>query len=246
MGKHGESDLILISPLKMTPQEINKVLTIPDWDTSSPIKTEEAAFIYDFILKNKITRTLETGFAFAKSASHIIAATNSQHIAIDPFQDNYKNLGLQNIEKLGMKTLLDFRADFSHNVLPQLVKENRKFDFIFIDGDHKFDGELIDFYYADLLLDKGGYVLLHDTWMRSTTLLMSFVKSNRKDYKKIKNPLRNFALYQKNEIDQRNGMFFREFYTMKSILKFNLINWLADGKSTAIKSMILRMVDSSF
>ena len=49
-------------------------------------------------------------------------------------------------------TFLDFRRDFSHNVLPQLAQEGRKFEFIFIDGDHKFDGILVDFYYAVVLV----------------------------------------------------------------------------------------------
>ena len=225
----------------MTPADINIRLTIPEWDTSSSIKTEEAAFIYNLISKNKITRTLETGFAFAKSASHIIAATESIHVAIDPFQSKYQNLGLRNIEALGMKDLLDFRPDFSHNVLPALVKEDRKFDFIFIDGDHKFDGVLVDFYFGDLLLEKGGLLLMHDTWMRSTRLVMSFIRTNRKDYHKLKTPLRNLALYQKIGTDDRSGMYFREFYTFRSRLTFLLITWMSSGRTTLLKRIALRV-----
>lgn len=221
--------------MKLTPREINSTITIPEWDTASPVKSEEAAFIYEFILKNSIKRTLETGFAFAKSASHIIAATNSMHIAIDPFQSNYDHLGLKNLKSLGLDALIDFRADFSHNVLPKLHSENRKFEFIFIDGDHKFDGELVDFYYADLLLEEDGYVLLHDTWMRSTALLMKFIKTNRKDYTQIETPLRNFALYQKTGKDNRNGMFFKEFFTTKSLITHYSILWMSSGKQTFVK-----------
>ena len=228
----------------MTPEEINKVLEIPSWDTYSAVKSEEAAFIYDFLKEKKLTKTLEIGFAFAKSASHIIAATNSHHIACDPFQDHYKAMGLRNIEKLGLKDKLEFIPDFSHNVLPAFVKEKRKFDFIFIDGDHKFDGILVDFYYADLLLNANGYVLLHDTWMRSTRLVEKFIKTNRTDYKFVKTSLRNFSLFQKVGTDARNGMFFREFYTPRSLLVHNLIMWMTNGKTSPVKKLLFKIKDA--
>lgn len=225
------------------PLEINEKLEIPESDTASPVKSTEALFIYNFICGNGLSKTLETGFAYAKSASHIIAATGKRHIAMDPFQPNYKNLGLANIEKLGMKELLEFYPDFSHNILPWIYREKGKgvFDFIFIDGDHKFDGELIDFYYADLLLEPNGYILLHDTWMRSTRLLMSFIRTNRKDYKKINTPLRNLALYQKIGRDSRNGMHFREFYTFKSILTHNVILYMTEGKPNLFKKVLFKI-----
>lgn len=223
---------------KMTPEEINSILIIPKEGTSTSIKTVEAEFIYDFIIKNKITNTLEIGFAYAKSASHIIAATRNKHIVIDPFQENYQNLGVKNIESLKLDSYLVLHNDYSHNVLPQLVQEKKSFDFIFIDGDHKFDGEFIDFYYSDMLLEKEGYILMHDTWMRSTQLVLSFIKSNRKDYRYIKTPLRNLALFQKIGEDSRNGMFFKEFYTYKSLLVHSVIVWLSNGKSNLLKRMV--------
>ncbi|REJ81282.1 MAG: class I SAM-dependent methyltransferase [Bacteroidetes bacterium] len=227
----------------MTPEEILKVLEIPEWDTASPVKTEEARFIYDFIREHGLSRTLEVGFAFAKSASHIMAATGRPHIAMDPFQENYKHLGLKNIEKLGLRERLDFHGDFSHNVLPELVRQGKKFDFIFIDGDHKFDGILVDFYYSNLLLENGGYILMHDTWMRSTRLVERFVQTNLENYEYIKTPLRNFSLFRKKGEDKRDGMYFREFYTTKSIFVHKMINWMANGKDSFLKRTAMKVKD---
>jgi predicted O-methyltransferase YrrM len=221
--------------------EINSKLIIPERDKSSAIKPNEAQFIHDFILTQNIKRTLEIGFAYARSASHIIQATKDKHITIDPFQENYHNLGLKNIEILGFNDYLDFRNDFSHNVLPKLVSEGKKFDFIFIDGDHKYDGIFIDYYYSDLLLDTNGYILFHDTWMRSTRLVTSFIKRNRSDYKEIKVPLRNLQLFQKIGNDKRDGMFFREFYTYKSFFSHNLIMWLNTGKPNLLKNILFKL-----
>lgn len=227
----------------LTSNEIISKLEVPNEDSSTPIKDNEAQFIFEFIKKHGIKKTLETGFAYAKSASHIIASTQQKHIAIDPFQDNYQRLGLKNIKKLGFNDFLDFREDYSHNVLPELVKKGEKFEFIFIDGDHKYDGEFVDFYFADLLLEDNGFVLLHDTWMRSTRLVMEFIKTNRKDYKELQTGLRNIALYQKCGKDNRNGMFFKEFYTRKATLSYNIIMWMSNGKKSIIKNILFTLKD---
>jgi predicted O-methyltransferase YrrM len=220
---------------------INQHLTILEEDKASAIKPNEAEFIYHFIKEKNIKRTLEVGFAFARSASHIIAATGSKHIVMDPFQENYGSLGLKNIENMGFADLLEYRNDFSHNVLPALHREKQQFEFVFIDGDHKYDGIFVDFYYSDLLLEEGGYLLFHDTWMRSTQLVLSFIKKNRKDYRFIPTPLRNITLVQKVGKDQRNGMHFREFYNLKRIFVHNIIMWLTTGENNALKKLVFYM-----
>lgn len=227
----------------MTLKEIQDQLVVPAHDSATPVKVVEAEFIHHFLKEKGIQSTCEVGLAYARSASHILAAISGTHVAMDPFQAHYGDHGLNNLERLGMRDRLEYHRDFSHNVLPALLKEGRSFEFIFIDGDHKFDGELIDFYYADLLLKDKGYILLHDTWMRSTRLVMNFIESNRPDYNKVSTPLRNFALYQKVGKDNRNGMHFREFYSFKSILSHNLILWMSEGKQTPLKKAFLKLKD---
>ena len=222
----------------MNPGEINNKLIIPAEDSASPIKSNEAEFIFDFLKEKGLSKTLETGFAYAKSASHIVAATRSRHIAIDPFQDHYQNLGIANMKALGFAPYLELHEDYSHNVLPKLLEHKEKFDFIFIDGDHKFDGIFVDFYYTDLLLEEGGYILLHDTWMRSTQLLISFIKKNRKNYLYQKTTCRNFALFQKISEDARDGMHYKEFFTLKATFSHRLISWMTTGKNSVLKRIV--------
>jgi len=163
-----------------------------------------------------------------------MAATQSRHIAIDPFQERYQNLGKENIRALG----LELHEDYSHQVLPELARNMESFEFIFIDGDHKFDGIFVDFYYGDLLLKQGGYLLLHDTWMRSTQLVLAFIRKNRPDYVRQRIPCRNFALFQKVSEDQRDGMHYREFLSLKGTVSHKLITWLSTGKSSALKKIV--------
>ena len=111
------------------------------------------------------------GPAGATSMDRTLAASASNQVAIDPFQAAFDDVGLQNIERLGLAANLEFYRDHSHAVLPRLLESRRRFDFAFIDGGHRFDEIFVDVYYADLLLARGGYLLLHDTWMRSTCLV---------------------------------------------------------------------------
>lgn len=219
----------------MTPAEIQALLEVPSHQSSTPIKVEEAEFLYQFIKEKSCKRTLETGFGFARSASHIMAASEAPHIVIDPYQSNYNYGGLKNIEKIGLREQITLIEKSSHIALPELVNENKSFDFIFIDGDHRFDGCFVDYFYADLLLAEKGYLLFHDTWMQPIQLVINFIRQNRKDYIEVPTPLPNFSMWQKIAKDGRGSMDHKGFYTSKSWLKHHLIYWLHNGKNQGLK-----------
>jgi len=189
-------------------------LTIPENLAIHSISGKDGASLYHFIKENKLKKTLEIGFANGRSAAYIISSTQSKHIVIDPFQKKeYDNVGLKNIEDLGLSQYLQFENDFSHNVLPRLHSGGEKIDFAFIDGDHRFDYTLLDFFYLDLLLEEGGYVIFDDIWMGSVQWVASFIETNRKDYKKIHLSIPNMVGFQKLREDYRLWAHFREFGT---------------------------------
>lgn len=155
--------------------------------------------IYNFVREKKFENTLEVGLAIGGSACHILAATNGRHVAMDPFQRvTYKNSGLKNVNKFEFRNKFEFHNEYSDIVFPKLLKADRKFDFIFIDGDHKFDFALIDFFYSDFLLKEGGYLLIDDAWMPSVKRVTEFIKVNRKDYLLSEPIYKMGALYKKN------------------------------------------------
>ena len=126
--------------------DLLKLIDVPETNKSTPIKDSEARFIHQFVKEKGIKKTAETGCGYGKSAISIMSATGNGHIIMDPFQSHYKYGGVNNIKKAGFGDKLDFQEDYSHNVLPRLVDKKEKFDFIFIDGNHQFDGIFIDFY----------------------------------------------------------------------------------------------------
>ena len=69
--------------------------------------------------------------------------------------------------------------DYSIHVLSDFIRAGKSFDFIFIDGNHRFDDVLVDFYLADQVLEVGGLMVLDDTWMASIRTVLAFVLANR-------------------------------------------------------------------
>lgn len=223
-------------------EDIKKNIELPEDIKSSAVKFSEGEYLHKLIKENKFKKTLETGFGLGLSAACIITASQSKHVGIDPFQENYNNTGLKNIEKLGLTNNLEFYADYSHNVLPKLLNEKRTFDFIFIDGDHKFDGQFVDFYYASLLLEKNGFIVLHDTWMRSTTYLLNYAKKNRKDLQYIPQELRNIAVFKKVGVDERDWVHFEGFGgSSKSYLTHKVIQKIHEDEDSLMKKAAIKV-----
>lgn len=175
----------------------------------------QAEFLYFFLKEKGIKKTVEVGFSYGCSAAHIIAATQSAHYVIDPWQeDAWDNLGIKNLEALKLSQHVRLESNPSHTALPDLLQRGFNFDFALIDGDHKHDTVMIDFYYIDLLLKMDGYVLFDDVNMEAIQRVMQWITTNRLDYKQVPLPINdprtgpyeNFdtmMMFQKVDLDER-------------------------------------------
>jgi predicted O-methyltransferase YrrM len=206
--------------------EVFRRIQIPAANRYVSVRPVEGAFMHQWVKEHGLSRTLEVGLAYGASASCIMSAHQGSHTCMDPFQERWDNLGLANLATLGYRERLDFHPGFSHDVLPQLLAAKRSFDFAFIDGNHLYDAIFVDFFYVDLLLQDQGYVLFHDAWMRGTQLVASFIKRNRKDYRRVRCPVKNLILFQKIGQDRRISQHFHEFYTWKSFFSHRVISWM--------------------
>lgn len=188
-------------------------IKIFDGNRHTALTREEGEFLYKFIKKEKINKTLEIGMGFAVSSIYIMQATEYFHYAIDPYQNSekFKNHGIRNIEKFGLKRKLKFLSQFSALALPELVKKNKQFELILMDGSHKFDDIFVDFYFCDLLLKKNGFILLHDSWSPQIKTLESWIDTNKKSFDKIKTECDSFVVYMKISDDKRKWFDFSLF-----------------------------------
>jgi predicted O-methyltransferase YrrM len=161
--------------------------------STSSVTFEAGVLLYDFVRANKPEKTLEIGMAYGISTLFICQAHRDNgagyHIAIDPFEEErWRSIGLLNIERANLKDVLRFYPAKSEEVLPQFCTQNQRFDFVFIDGSHLFDFALVDFFYADKLLNIGGHVAIDDLWIPGVRKVASFVLQN-KPYKLVRPPL---------------------------------------------------------
>jgi predicted O-methyltransferase YrrM len=186
-------------------------LEIPEEDRITSIGKEHAEWMHAFLKDRDITQTIETGFAYGCSTAYIMTATNAPHIAIDPYQDKYQNLGLRNVEKLGLTAKFRFEKEPSIKALPKLLAEGVQCDFAFIDGGHRFDDIFIDFCHIDSLIRDKGWIMFDDSWMPSTRNVVSFIITNREDYNFVPTPVGNIFLFQKVGTDKRNWDHFIDF-----------------------------------
>jgi predicted O-methyltransferase YrrM len=225
--------------------EIKASIKLPENIRSSAVKFSEGEYLHQLVRASGFRKTLETGFGLGVSAASIMSASGGRHVAIDPFQAHYDNCGLKNLETLGLTRNLEFYGDYSHNVLPRLLAQGRTFEFIFIDGDHKFDGQFVDFYYASSLIEQGGFIVLHDTWMRGTSYLTSYVRSNRKDFEPVPQALRNIAVFRKRGADRRGWMHFEGFGgTPRAYLTHKVIQTVHAEEDSLLKRAARRVKDA--
>lgn len=148
------------------------------------VSYEEGMALYHLVRRTGARSTLETGLGYGLSSLFICQALQENgggsHTAIDPFQTSrWKSIGLLNLRRAGLDGFVRFYEAASHQALPALARAGERFEVVFIDGNHRFDTALLDFFYADQLLDVGGHIMFDDLWMPSIRKVYSFVLRNR-------------------------------------------------------------------
>lgn len=132
------------------------------------------------------SRTLEIGMATGGSTIEICRCVQefegARHVAIDPFQSSptgWKGKGIERVKEAGFESIVEVIEDFDYLALPQLIRDGRRFDFILIDGWHSFDYTLVDFFFADLLLERGGVLAIHDTGWPAVYKVCRFIETHK-------------------------------------------------------------------
>jgi predicted O-methyltransferase YrrM len=152
---------------------------------------EEGQALRDWVRREGARRTLETGLGFGISALFIcegLLANGSaaRHVAVDPYQfsplprhaTTYPGVGLQILEEAGVRDLVEFYPEESQIALPRLLAEERQFDLVFLDGNHRFEGVFLDLIYSGRLLKPGGIVFADDTQLPAIRRAIGFCLTN--------------------------------------------------------------------
>jgi SAM-dependent methyltransferase/predicted O-methyltransferase YrrM len=162
-----------------------------------------------------LTRTLETGMAYGLSTLAICSVHaergEGSHIAIDPHQSSdWGSIGVLNLRRAGVEGRVRVIEARSDEALPRLRDEGVRLDFALIDGLHLFDATLVDFFFVDRMLDVGGVVVFHDTWMPAVAQAAAFVRANRA-YEPVEAGDASMVALRKLADDDRTWDFHRDF-----------------------------------
>ena len=149
------------------------------------ISTGEGEALRRWVSIENATQTLEIGLGYGVSALYICEGLvesgdpAARHVVLDPFQaGRFANCGLQVLEEAGVGPLVEHHAEMSQIALPAFLKEGRRFDFGFVDGNHRFDSVFVDLFFVGRLLRKGGVVILDDYNLPGIKRAVSFFQAN--------------------------------------------------------------------
>lgn len=174
---------------KLTQEYIRDILKLTDHraelvaNITGGISFYEAKLLCKLVSEYKPEISLEIGLGYGFSALAICSSTpvneKRTHIIIDPHQEAFwKNLGLCHLTEAGYSDIIDFYPQKSYQTLPKLLQDEVKIDFAFVDGWHTFDYVLVDFFYIDKMLKKGGVVAFDDADWKSIRPLIRYIVTN--------------------------------------------------------------------
>ncbi|MGI8593737.1 MAG: class I SAM-dependent methyltransferase [Solirubrobacteraceae bacterium] len=167
------------------------------------IARDEALALARCVRDHGASRTLEVGMAYGLSTLALAGAHEGVHLAIDPFQrSDWRSIGILNVARAGLEGGVRVIERRSDEALADLVARGEQFDLAFVDGLHLFDATLVDFHFADRLLDVGGRVALHDLWMPSVRAAVDFIAANRA-YEPTREGTDNLLVLRKTAGDDR-------------------------------------------
>jgi len=144
----------------------------------------EGAALREWVHREGALRTIETGLGYAVSTLFICEGLlangpGGRHVAIDPhLPKSHVDAGLHALEEAGVRELIEFHAEGSELVLPQLLAEGRRFDLAFIDGNHRFEGVFLDLVYCGKLIAPGAVVFADDAQLPAVRRATDFCIAN--------------------------------------------------------------------
>ncbi|HMJ97407.1 MAG TPA: class I SAM-dependent methyltransferase [Thermoleophilaceae bacterium] len=152
-----------------------------------PTSIERAAgeALRDLAVSEGASQTVEVGLALGMSALFLcqgvlaVDPDGGRHVAIDPCQrTDWRGAGLASLAEAGVAGMVEVIEEGSELALPQLVREGRRFDFAFVDGNHRFEAVLLDLVFMDRLVKPGGVIVADDMWMPSVRMAVAYVERN--------------------------------------------------------------------
>ena len=163
----------------------NKVRTV-----NSNISVNEGLEIFRLIKIYKPMKLIEIGLACGISTLYMICAIKpgAKIYSVDPFQKiQWDRFGLINANEVVKELNLPKNT---HHWIPEFSgiyfdKTNDKYDFMLIDGDHSYNGTMIDLNGSLKILNKNGILVVDDVLHKEVGKAVRDFMKNNKVYKQL-------------------------------------------------------------
>lgn len=186
-----------------------------DLDTTLSIDRSSAEYVYETVLQLAPANAVEVGMAWGFSSVPICAALRDSSKGVstifDPFQGpTYEYVGREQLVDFALQGhfwLDERRSDIG---LPELFAGGHEIEFAFIDGDHRIDAVVIDFYYVNKMLKVGGMVIFDDLQFPSVQRVVSFALTQF-HYERVDQPNARLAVLRRAAADDRGWGHYGDF-----------------------------------
>jgi len=154
-------------------------------NSEPPLRESFCYALYSTILRQKPKTVVEVGMAYGTSTLSILTALKEtggtgRLISLDPVQStDFRGIGIYAVKRSGLDHLHQLIEEPDYLALPALLRASTPVDFVYIDGWHTFDYALLDWFYADRLIQPGGIVAFNDCNYKAVHKVIKFLLSHR-------------------------------------------------------------------
>ena len=181
--------------------------------TTPFISPGEGQELHDTLLTVKPEYALEIGFLHGYSTLNMLQALaeigHGKLLSIDPgqFGAYARGIGLMNVRRAGLQRFHVFWPESSQFALPRLCRLEVPIQFAFIDGNHLVDYTMLEFFYLDKLIPRGGILVFHDYMNPSVHTATKFIEANH-SYSVLPCAEENLRMLVKRDEDVRPWYYF--------------------------------------
>jgi predicted O-methyltransferase YrrM len=143
----------------------------------------EARQLAGLVLSERLENILEVGTGLGASVVAMAAALEElgkgSVVTLDPFQEKFGNIGISELQRLGLDPWSKFFPELAENFLYKMYSAHQVVDMVFLDGAHSIGMKMTHTFFASRCLRPGGIFAFHDVTLPCTAACVKYLWKER-------------------------------------------------------------------